>query len=253
MKSRARTEQGIKRKVKFDEQSSRPRYNFDVSWHRFVSQMVSYRGQLGRFSRRKSKGDVNQRITSGGIWIPRSNLPRMTTSKWWSFTSGRNVCLGNSLPRPGGILSKDNGCKYNTGREREREPRNERRFRQLHRGGRKSFRTFMVLNLPRNTRHKGIKILWRLVTCNRDLRAEHDGIYVYAAKIRKISATSNVPITRFRFDELVKNNLLFVKNNINCHFCWSKEKQYISETTMSLFKIRAIGFNHLFTTRDSNL
>lgn len=84
--------------------------------------------------------------------------------------------------------------------------RNERRFRQLHRGGRKSFRTFMVLNLPRNTRHKGIKILWRLETCNRDLRAEHDGIY--AAKIRKISATSNVPITRFRFDELVKNNLL---------------------------------------------
>lgn len=45
-----------------------------------------------------------------------------------------------------------------------------------------------------------------MAPCNRDLRAERDGIY--AAKIRKISATSNVPITRFRFDELVKNNLL---------------------------------------------
>lgn len=31
--------------------------------------MVSYRGQLGRFSRRKSKGDVNQRITGVTVYI----------------------------------------------------------------------------------------------------------------------------------------------------------------------------------------
>lgn len=73
-------------------------------------------------------------------------------------------------PRPG-ILSKDNGCEYNTG-ERER---NERRFRQLHPRRGESFRTFTVLNLLRNTRHKGIKILWRLVI---GIYAEHDGIYV---------------------------------------------------------------------------
>lgn len=54
-------------KVKFDERARLEytvgtRHNFGVSG--IVSQMVSYRGQLGRFSRRKSKGDVNQRITS---------------------------------------------------------------------------------------------------------------------------------------------------------------------------------------------
>lgn len=63
------------------------------------------------------------------------------------------------------------------------------------RGGGESFRTFTVLNLLRNTRHKGIKILWRLVI---GIYAEHDGIYVYRAdrpKIRKISATFNVQVS----------------------------------------------------------
>lgn len=64
------------------------------------------------------------------------------------------------------------------------------------RGGGESFRTFTVLNLLRNTRHKGIKILWRLVI---GIYAEHDGIYVCIPrgdpKIREISATFNVQVS----------------------------------------------------------
>lgn len=56
-----------------------------------------------------------------------------------------------------------------------------------------------------------------MAPCNRDL---HRARYMRMCtarirKIRKISATSNVQLPRFRLDELVKNNLLSLKHQIN--------------------------------------